>query len=193
MFNNVPCSQRVWTFGWLLVTLVNISTVLASHYVNFEGHDIWRVVFKQWYRLTGIAFYSWTCYYLANNRSSILQNIFSRRLYVPLSRMAFSIYTSQFLAIVLDMSLSQRELRPLSFYGLISKTCYLTMVCIFFGYIVYIAFEAPTVALLKVAITTKPLAKDTSEQTMKKKTRLMNNNFKGLPNVLEISSYRKQL
>ena len=91
--------------------------------------------------------------------------------------MVFSVYADETVVVGLDGVLSGGTSLPSDFYGIMTKTIYVTVMCVVTGAMVHLLFEAPSVAAMRSFY-----AKDTSSSTLKmtakerRRQRLMNNN-----------------
>lgn len=71
------------------------------------------------------------------------------KLFVPYSRLSYSISMSEMLFIWYDLANSHQYF-PVDSYNMIMRVTYIFTVCSLLGYFVYLLFEAPTVNLLKL-------------------------------------------
>lgn len=137
-----PCSfdslQRSWIAGWITIVsffaLINMTSPSHLHSLFSLFSDevtskrspsssldspfsltIEEIVLFTLKKLSTLSLVSWSCFALANSRAPFLDPILSPKFFTPLSRMAFSIYSSQF-AIILFDSLVRRSAATATIY-----------------------------------------------------------------------------
>lgn len=135
--------QRSWIVGWITIVsffaLINLTSPshLHSLFSLFSDEEtskrssssslnspfslsIEQIVLFTLKKLSTLSLVSWSCFALANSRAPFLDPIFSPKFFTPLSRMAFSIYSSQFAVIVFD-SLVRRSASTVTIYEAVCR------------------------------------------------------------------------
>lgn len=138
LFSSYP-QQRSWIVGWITIvsffTLINLTSpshlyslfslfsdeVTSKRYssssLDYSPFSLSteEIVLFTLKKLSTLSLVSWSCFALANSRAPFLDLFLSPKFFTPLSRMAFSIYSSQFAVIAFD-SLVRRTASSVTIY-----------------------------------------------------------------------------
>lgn len=167
-----------WTqsFLWIVAPAASIAVLFATKDWNTFDKRITPTltvsvvysVFQRIFWSFGIAWISFAC---ATGYGGIVNNILSFKLFIPFSRLSYSIYMVHLIPIFLRVN-SMRYTRAWDDYEFVSWGVFNILLGIFGAYLLYVIFESPINSLEKLLFRTE---KDTTTSENAQKTGIERN------------------
>ncbi|XP_074593384.1 nose resistant to fluoxetine protein 6-like [Brevipalpus obovatus] len=146
------------TFGHTLSTACWIGTFVGAQYYVDNHPDKWEEIF--FISIQKVLFsiaYAWIFYVFSLGKGGVMQKNMGSKIFVPFSRLTFSISMSEMLFIWYDLTNSHQYF-PIDGYNMTMRIIYLFIGCSLLGCLVYLLFEAPSLNLIKLLLKQKKKA-----------------------------------
>ncbi|XP_025017930.1 uncharacterized protein LOC107368582 isoform X4 [Tetranychus urticae] len=138
--------------GYVFSTIFWIGTFVLSYYfVDSHLDRFVEVAYIGLQKLVFSSFYAWLFYAFSFKYGGIIQEYMAHKIFVPFSRLSYSIAMSEMLFIWYDITNSHQYF-PADHYNEVIRVSYIFLMCTILGFIVYLLFEAPALNLIKIFI-----------------------------------------
>ena len=195
-FNYIPCYLIGIVLGFLIVNNYSISnkTLQKIGWVVFVSIGLlvhlipmsWKssggrpsrsieLIFGSLQRTMYASAFAYGFFVGSNGEAGFIHPILEAKVFVPIGRMAFSIFIGHFLIIWWDV-FNTRNLFEFRAFDIVTRLTYTTILSIFLGYAIYLVFEAPFISYGKSVA----LRKDKDESCLQRQEKLQGTDKKSL-------------
>ncbi|XP_025017931.1 uncharacterized protein LOC107368582 isoform X5 [Tetranychus urticae] len=138
--------------GYIFSTIFWIGTFVLSYYfVDSHLDRFVEVAYIGLQKLVFSSFFAWLFYAASFKYGGSTSKYMVAKVFVPFSRLSYSIAMSEMLFIWYDITNSHQYF-PADHYNEVILVSYIFLMCTALGFIVYLLFEAPSLNLIKIFI-----------------------------------------